>query len=669
MFISSIQRYCKRKHWKGFRPIQQMAFDAYAQTKDHLVISAGTASGKTEAAMFPVLSDVKPNGTLQVIIVCPFKALLQDQVARYQQYLEGSNIQVFSWSSDTSSVHKQAWLESNTEVLVITPESLNALLFKHFKQVDTSHVFAVVVDELHTILYNERGAQTALALSYLNLFSTCRVIGISATISSSKDVISWFNTFTSIPIKFISDDANKPRYKYYLGVFQHDPLENSISVLKGNRTLIFVDSRADSEKILKYIKDHLDISAGIYYSTLSKSVREQTLQTFAQSSSSVIVTTSALEVGLDLPDVTQVIQIGAPRSIESLIQRIGRAGRRTSEIHFMILVESNPLNWELFSACAMIWNHFVLHAPGPSQFKEFYHSRCIHFILCLLAYKPFTIGQLWLQLKKLSYFSSVQKQDLVIYIQALSHNGYISANSSKHFELTFKGMTHVDSLSFYTTFRTKGSWRVICSGQEIGIIDLCPRVGQYFLLNGSQKVIEIDELTRTVYTVRESGRPSQIYSGSSDWVSINLVEAYTQISQTKRKINMSQDAWKQYLLVSDIWNTLPHYVYIPEVESIILPVDTRTLWSVKIILALYGTQASVFSCGLKLKASAINKLYRLEDIDHEDALNHIATLHLQTGGKYDEMLPTEYLIAIYTSERIDLDSALEVISKIKSNLK
>lgn len=166
-----IQEYIYRKNWKDLREVQVEACSAILDTDDHVIIASGTASGKTEAAFFPVLTKLheNPAKSIGVIYISPLKALINDQFERLNGLLEESHIPVWPWHGDIpQSIRKRA-LKERQGVLQITPESLESMLMRH--PGDAARLFSdlrfVVIDEIHAFMGTDRGLQVLCLLSRL----------------------------------------------------------------------------------------------------------------------------------------------------------------------------------------------------------------------------------------------------------------------------------------------------------------------------------------------------------------------------------------------------------------------------------------------------------------------------------------------------------------------
>lgn len=188
-----IQRKLWDLKWPSLRPIQVRAIEAYTSTDRDLLIMADTAGGKTEAAFLPILSEVAelPAGSVHAMYVGPLKALINDQFGRVEELCQHLDVPVHRWHGDVGASHKQALIDAPRGVLLITPESLEALLIRRTRSLAGlfASLRAIVIDELHSFLENERGLHLRSLLSRLGGYIASRTdgkrtrrIGLSATI-------------------------------------------------------------------------------------------------------------------------------------------------------------------------------------------------------------------------------------------------------------------------------------------------------------------------------------------------------------------------------------------------------------------------------------------------------------------------------------------------------
>ena len=219
-----IQEYIYRKGWDELRPIQVQAIEAILDTPHHVLIASGTASGKTEAALLPILTDLdrRPSSSIGVLYIGPLKALINDQFERLQALLEETNIPVQSWHGDIAQGKKERFLKQAQGILQITPESLEAMLIN--RHGDLRRLFGdlryVILDEVHALIGSDRGRQVLCQLQRLARVQQepARRIGLSATIGDTAIVQRWLAGGTTEPAILLEDKQSKRAVEARTGV-------------------------------------------------------------------------------------------------------------------------------------------------------------------------------------------------------------------------------------------------------------------------------------------------------------------------------------------------------------------------------------------------------------------------------------------------------------------
>ena len=187
-----VQDFIYRNRWESLRAIQVAAGDAVFNTDENVLLSASTASGKTKAAFFPILTlfSEAPPRSVGAIYIGPLKALINDQFSRLNDLCAEADIPVWHWHGDVAQSHKNKLLKHPSGILQITPESLEALLLH--KHMDIVRLFGdlrfVVIDEVHALMRGDRGGQTLCLIERLSRLAGVnpRRIGLSATIGDPE---------------------------------------------------------------------------------------------------------------------------------------------------------------------------------------------------------------------------------------------------------------------------------------------------------------------------------------------------------------------------------------------------------------------------------------------------------------------------------------------------
>ena len=321
--------------WPGLRPVQELSTHAILDGHNCVVL-APTAGGKTEASFFPILSrmDAEDWRPVSVLYLSPIRALLNNQVARVSCYAEMLGRRAFKWHGDTPQTQRKRFLRDPADVLLTTPESLEAMLMS--AHVPARALFtglqAVIIDEVHAFANDDRGAHLSAVLQRLSRFCArdLQRIGLSATVGNPEEILTWLNGDSQRTCSVVKPPLPPSSPDVRLDFVQS--VENAAHVItrlyKGEKRLVFADSRRDVEQIGSYLVDH-GVRAFVAHGSLSAAQRRESEQAFEQGSDCVIVATSALELGIDVGDLDRVLQIDSPPSVASFLQRMGRTGRRT----------------------------------------------------------------------------------------------------------------------------------------------------------------------------------------------------------------------------------------------------------------------------------------------------------------------------------------------------
>lgn len=231
LLAEPIQRALWKMGWTALRPIQERAIPIVLQSQRDLVISARTAAGKTEAAFLPVLSSVieAPRSSVRAIYVGPLKALINDQFRRLEELAELADIPVHRWHGDVSSSRKSAVVKGPSGVLLITPESLEALFVNRGNQLSRmfENLSFVVLDELHALLGTERGLHLRSLLFRLQrlVLPAPRLIALSATLGDLQVTASWLRPDAPDSVEILTDEGQRKSIKFRIHGYLKAPSE------------------------------------------------------------------------------------------------------------------------------------------------------------------------------------------------------------------------------------------------------------------------------------------------------------------------------------------------------------------------------------------------------------------------------------------------------------
>ena len=355
--------------WSTLRPTQLAAI-APIHAGSHCLLLAPTAGGKTEAAAIPMLSRMLTEtwaGT-SVLYICPIKALLNNLEHRLTHYagLVGRRVEV--WHGDISQSRKNRALKDAPDILLTTPESIEAMLIsvRVNRPAWFGNLRAVIVDELHAFAADDRGWHMRSVLHRLDQYleRPLQRIGLSATVSNPAELLAWFapsGTRTVVGSASVSTEAE-------VTIDHVASLENAATVIsrlhRGEKRLVFCDSRSSAEQLSSMLRAK-EMRTFVSHASLSVSERRQAEAAFTEEKDCVIVATSTLELGIDVGDLDRVIQIDSPASVSSFLQRMGRTGRRDGALRNCLFLTTHEDAFLLALGVTKKWSEAWVEAAVP----------------------------------------------------------------------------------------------------------------------------------------------------------------------------------------------------------------------------------------------------------------------------------------------------------------
>lgn len=388
--------------WRSLRPLQQHAVEPILDGHDALLL-APTAGGKTEAACFPLLSAMENQRWmgLSVLYVCPLKALLNNLLPRLESYAGWLGRRVAIWHGDVNAAARQRILRDPPDLLLTTPESLEAMLVS--TKVEHSQVFAglraIVVDEVHSFAGDDRGWHLLAVLERLTRLcgKPIQRIGLSATVGNPHDLIGWLQGSGrgSRNCAVVAPEADAASSVPEIELDYVGSVDNAATVIaalhRGEKRLVFCDSRKLVEEIGAALRER-GVTTFLSHASLSMDERRRAEQAFAEARDCVIVSTSTLELGIDVGDLDRVIQINTPMTVASFLQRLGRTGRRAGSARncLFLALDEDQLLWS--AAVLLLWSRgYVEPVTAPREPRHIVAQQLL--ALCL---QEHTVGgNLW----------------------------------------------------------------------------------------------------------------------------------------------------------------------------------------------------------------------------------------------------------------------------------
>ena len=554
-----VQDYIYRNHWENLRAIQVAAADAIFNTDDNVLLTASTASGKTEAAFFPIITlfSENPPSSVGCIYIGPLKALINDQFTRLTDLCEEADIPVWHWHGDVAQSHKSRLMRKPSGILQITPESLEAMLLH--KHAAIPKLFGdlrfVVIDEVHSLLRGDRGGQTLCLIERLSRIAGVnpRRIGLSATIGDPEKTGAFLSLGTGRNTIIPKIDAKGAKWRLSMEHFyvkevqaaEGKEISEALPVLeektadapknadpgigyiyehtKGKKCLVFVNSREECETVTTTLRQYCDIQQErdrflIHHGNLSASYRE-TAEGIMKDDSQYMttVTTATLELGIDIGRLERAFQIDAPWTVSSFLQRMGRTGRRESPAEmWFVMREDEPearamlpstIPWKLMQGIALVQLYLEERWCEPPRLDRFAYSLVYHQTMSTLAscgeMSPKALAD---RILRLHYFHRVSQEDYKVLLRHLIKTDHIQQTEQGGLIVGLAGERVVNSFKFYGVFVESEEYTVRSESQELGTVCLPPPVGEKLAIAGHVwLVLDVDHKRHLVYCEQVKG--------------------------------------------------------------------------------------------------------------------------------------------------------------------
>lgn len=463
--------------WTGLRPVQEQSTHAILDGTN-CVILAPTAGGKTEAALLPLLSQMSSEDfePVSVLYVAPIRALLNNQESRLRALTALVGRTAGKWHGDVGQAARKRMLRSRPDILAITPESLEAMFLS--TRVPPQHMLgtvrAIVIDEVHAFASDDRGSHLVALIERITRLSGNDVqrIGLSATVGDPDDIVAWLSGSSMRPTRVVDPGGARREPKLVLDHVGN--LENAALLIDrmypGTRRLVFVDSRRGVER-LGHVLAQREVDVYLSHSSLALSERAAAEAAFTEGSNCVIVATSALELGLDVGDLDHVIQIDAPSTVSSFLQRMGRTGRRTGTVAnctFLCTEEDDVLQ-----AAALLELHARGYVEPAAASRWAPHVLAQQLIALAMQHRGVPTLKWWSSLEGCSAFATVDPQTRDHVARHMLQQG-ILAEVDHRLVLGDHGQKLYGAKNFlelYAVFSTPRVLRVLHGVQEIGMVD------------------------------------------------------------------------------------------------------------------------------------------------------------------------------------------------------
>lgn len=581
LFSPFIQEFIYSRGWERLHEMQIAAAEIIFRTDHNLLLTSSTASGKTEAAFFPILSQLydDPPASVGAIYIAPLKSLINDQFERINELLKETGIPVYHWHGDVAGSHKTKLLKNPAGILQITPESLEAMLMK--RQNNIPRIFGdlryIVIDEIHTLTNTDRGNQVICQIERISrlIGHRPRRIGLSATIGDPTLAAAWLSGGDDRPCEIPKPTPQPIRWRLgiehffiesaetlHIGTHEirkgpslgdltpeedetisSDPgYEYIYDCAKDRRTIIFSNSREETEYVCATMRQIAERRGEpdnflIHHGNLSASIREEA-ETLIKSEEQkrTVCATVTMELGIDIGRLERIIHNGAPNSVSSFLQRLGRSGRRGNPPEMMLVFREEQqapdlplpqlIPWDLLRAIAIIQLYIEERFIEPPLVKRMPYSLVFQQTLSILASGgERTPAKLADRVLPLPPFTGMSREDYRTLLISMIKQDFIELMEEGGLIVGLKGERLTASYKFYAVFKDSEDFTVRCGSDEIGTIAEAPPVGDRFALAGRVwEVEDVDMPRKLIYVKRVGGKMEISWPGEFGEIHTRILE-------------------------------------------------------------------------------------------------------------------------------------------------
>ncbi|BBP77038.1 ATP-dependent helicase [Pseudomonas sp. Ost2] len=561
-----VQQWVWSQGWTSLRDAQEWAVPALVGADRDVIIAASTAAGKTEAAFLPILTNLLNDSEHAgaVLYISPLKALINDQWDRLSRLCERLELPVVAWHGDVAASKKQRFLKSPEGILLITPESLEALFVNRGSSLPGAfqNLRYIVVDELHAFIGSERGKQLQSLMQRVEIVvgKDLPRVGLSATLGEMSLARKFLRPVRPDDITVIESKSSGQELQVQVRGYIEQPMQQIVAeypgkasanedaeqeeisgtkvaiaghlykVLRGHNNLIFPNRRQEVEWFADRLRslcenDGVPNEFWPHHGSLSKELRqdaERALKAGDPPASAVCTTT--LELGIDIGNIRTVAQIGCPPSVASLRQRLGRSGRRAGEPAMLRaycrerpLTDKSDLSDQLREGLVQTVAMIRLLISGwfePPRSAGLHASTLVQQCLSSIAQLGgASAAQLWGSLIASGSFASVTKPDFLSLLKGMGEKELIVQDSSGLLLPGELGERLINHYEFYTAFTSDEEFRLLRDGKPLGSLPVSKPLtkGQRIIFGGRRwQVQDVDlEAKVIVVTPARGGEPPQ----------------------------------------------------------------------------------------------------------------------------------------------------------------
>ncbi len=690
-----IQDYIYKNNWTDLREIQVASCDVIFNSDANLLLTSSTASGKTEAAFLPVLTDIynNPSSSVSVLYISPLKALINDQFTRLNDLLEEADLSVTKWHGDSSQNRKEKILMNPNGIIQITPESLEALIMNKPKDVYTifSDLRYIIIDEVHYFIGTERGIQLESCLTRLSriIDKIPRRIGLSATLGDYKEVEKWLNSGTNRECITPIVASGKRTISLAIESFntKTDFYDALYEASLNQKCIIFSNSRASVEENIASLKEIAKEKKtdDVYYThhgSVNTALRENTEDLMKNTDKKIVTgATLTLELGIDLGNLDRIIQTSTPFSVSSFVQRLGRTGRRGNKAIMQFLFDKSEkeknenfydnFDFDIIMCIAIIEIYikekWVEPMLMPKYSYEILYHQTLSYITSMQSVNPKKLAEYMLTI---DIFKNITKDDYRLLLNHLLKIGHLELTGKEELIIGSSIDKMVNNYKFFSVFQNKLEYIVYGDSKQIGTITESIKVGEKLKLAGrTWEVTNVDSDKFKIYTKLSSGTSSNTWKSDAEtnidfkiinkmYEILNSEEDYTYLQKNiKELLKSNREIFKKNKLSKKM-------LFSSGDDKVIFPwLGTKSLLTLSYILKNDGINNTILKCfgiplGLKtdnfitegLLKNTIDKV-----INNKINIDDIKLSDFEINKKYSEYIPEELKEKEFRYDYLDLE--------------
>lgn len=695
-----IKKYIWNQKWSSFRPIQESAIQNIIQSNDNYVLAAKTASGKTEAAFLPAINSIDYwEESVKVLYISPLIALINDQFLRIEQLCKYLDVKVTKWHGEASKSEKQKLIKNPQGILLITPESIEAMFTNHPEY--TKSLFPkleyIIIDEIHSFLGTLRGKHLQSLLERIDDVNeeSFRFLGLSATLSNeSYELVKKFVSNGRETKVILDKDKNKvsvaiKHYDSDTAMLPDGLVDELYDKTQLRKSLIFPNTRSRVEEVavrlqkLSKTKNGLHSNYFSHHSSVDRELREF-VERFAKTSFTqnfAISCTSTLELGIDIGSIDTVVQIDSTFSIASLVQRLGRSGRKTSESNLLLYTTNE---WSLLQSIACIELYKEDYLEPVSDISLPYDVLLQQILSITKEKSGISIDKLTKTIKTSHTFDQISEPKVDVLLDYLIKKDILE-NLQGEVIIGLEGERIVNSKDFYSLFESEDNFKVEYNGNKVGELPLSPQIipgENLFLAARIWKIEDIDTNSKRIYVKPAKDGKKPKFFGSGGEVHFRVRNKMLSILKNKKDFSYldskANEALKVLrkkfeLLSGKADNFLPIFTK-GEESTWYTFVGTKVNRSIDLLFKMAGytdllfvdSETSFSTKGdlkqmiieIKEKESNVDEIegYLIKQLEKPD--------HTYPLGKFGRLLPNDMKAEYLINNYYDFDATLEFLEQL-----